>query len=146
MAVDLVAGLGIFKSLYDSAKALKDINDATIRNGAIIELQEKILAAREAQTGLLERVGELEKEVASFETWEAEKQKYEMTRLASGAIVYALKAQIQGGEPAHYICANCYEHRQKSVLQIKLANLVAAQHFGAQPTYVCPRCHAEIPS
>jgi hypothetical protein len=35
---------------------LKDINDAVIRNGAVIELQEKILAARQKQTALLERL------------------------------------------------------------------------------------------
>lgn len=62
MAGELIAGLSIFKSLYDSAKALKDINDAAIRNGAVIELQEKILAAREAQAILLERIRELEEE------------------------------------------------------------------------------------
>jgi hypothetical protein len=48
VAAELIAGLGIFKSLYDSAKALKDINDGTVRNGAVIELQEKILSAQEA--------------------------------------------------------------------------------------------------
>jgi Zn finger protein HypA/HybF involved in hydrogenase expression len=144
MAVDLLAGLGVFKSLYDSAKALKDINDATIRNGAIIELQEKILAAREAQAALLERVGELEKEMANFKTWEAEKQKYEMKVLSPGAIVYAFKAQIQGAEPSHYICAHCYEDGKKSLLQIKRAEKLAAMHFGTKDRYVCPRCHAEV--
>lgn len=145
MAVDLFAGLGVFKSLYNSAKALKDINDATIRNGAIIELQEKILAAREAQSALLERVSELEKEMANFKTWEAEKQKYEMKVLTPGSIVYALKAQIQGAEPPHYICAHCYEEGKKSLLQRKRANIVAAEHFGAKDTYICPRCHSEVP-
>ena len=81
MAAELITGLGIFKSLYNSAKALKNINDATVRNEAVIELQEKILAAQEAQTMLLDRVGELEKKVASFETWEREKQRYERKSL-----------------------------------------------------------------
>jgi Zn finger protein HypA/HybF involved in hydrogenase expression len=144
MAIELMAGLGIFKSLYDSAKALKDINDATIRNGAIIELQEKILAAREAQTTLLERISELEKEVTNFKTWAAEKEKYEVKVFSPGSIVYALKAQIQGAEPTHYICANCYEDGKKSFLQRKPANPLAAQHFGTKDTYTCPRCHAEI--
>jgi len=144
MVVDFVAGLGIFKSLYDSAKALKDVNDATIRNGAIIELQEKILAAREAQTMLLERISDLEKEVANFKTWDTEKQKYEMKMVAPGSMVYALKIQIQGAEPPHYICAKCYEDRKKSILQRKPANPIGAQHFGEKDTYTCPRCHAEV--
>ena len=36
-------------SLSDLAKGFEDINDATIRNGAVIELQEKIFSAQEAQ-------------------------------------------------------------------------------------------------
>ena len=143
MAVELIAGLGIFKSLYDSAKALKDINDTTIRNGAIIELQEKILAAREAQTMLLERIGELEKEVADFKTWEKEKQKYEMKVFSPGSVVYALKVQAQGAEPSHDICANCYEDGKKSFLRRKPANRLAVQHF-EKDTPVCPRCHSSV--
>ena len=146
MAGELIAGLGIFKSLYDSAKALKDINDATIRNGAIIELQEKILAAREAQRTLLERISELEKVVANFNTWEAEKQKYQMKKLTSGSIVYALKEEVNGAEPTHYICADCYERRTKSFLQIKHPNSLAAEHFGERDTYNCHRCKSSIPA
>ena len=74
MAAELITGLGIFKSLFDMAKGLKDVNDATIRNGAIIELQETILSAQEQQAALVEHIRELEKEVARFETWETEKQ------------------------------------------------------------------------
>jgi Zn finger protein HypA/HybF involved in hydrogenase expression len=144
MAVDLIAGLGIFKSLYDSAKALKDINDAAIRNGAIIELQEKIVAAREAQATLLERIRELEKEVADFKTWDTEKQKYEMKVLSPEAIVYSLKTQIPGAEPAHYICANCYEDGKKSFLQRKPANRIATEHFGEKDKLICPRCHSSV--
>jgi Zn finger protein HypA/HybF involved in hydrogenase expression len=144
MAVELIAGLGIFKSLYDSAKALKDINDATIRNGAIIELQEKILAARESQTTLLERIGKLEKEVANFKTWETEKKKYEMKLLSPGSVAYALKEQVQGTEPDHYICANCYEDGKKSFLQRKPANPLGRQHFGEKDTYTCPKCHSSV--
>jgi hypothetical protein len=144
MAGELIAGLSIFKSLYDSAKALKDINDATIRNGAIIELQEKILAAREAQTALLERISELEKEVASFKTWEDEKKKYEMKVIGPGSIVYALKSHIHGAEEPHYICANCYEDGKKSPLQRNPANPIGAQHFGERDTYRCFRCHLSV--
>ena len=143
MPVDLIAGLGIFKSLYNSAKALKDINDATVRNGAIIELQEKILSAREAQSALLERISELEKQATRFETWEAEKQNYEMKRLASGSIVYALKPEIQGATPARYICTNCYEHRIKSLLQKKPEDR-ASKSLGKPPMYICPQCKSEF--
>ena len=47
MASELIAGLGLFKTMLDMAKGLKDISDAAVRNAAVIDLQEKILAARD---------------------------------------------------------------------------------------------------
>jgi hypothetical protein len=41
MAAELIAGLGAIKTAFDLAKGLKDIDDATRRNAAVIELQEK---------------------------------------------------------------------------------------------------------
>src|SRR6185437_11648582 len=118
MVSEVFAGIGAFKSMLDMAKALKDINDATIRNGAVIELQEKILAAREAQSAALERISELEKQVADFETWNADKQKYELKKVAStGALAYMLKPEARGGEPPHWVCTHCYENRKRSILQ-----------------------------
>lgn len=116
MAGELIAGLGIFKSMFDVAKGLKDINDATIRNAAVIELQEKILTAREQQSALAERIGELEAQVASFEKWETEKGRYQLNSLPPGAHVYTLKPDMAAGEPAHHICQTCYQNGQKSIL------------------------------
>lgn len=143
MAVDLIAGLGVFKTLYDSAKALKDINDTTVRNGAVVELGEKILAAQAAQMALLQRVGDLEKEVASFERWEAQKERYELKATPGGGFAYALKPNAEPPEPPHQICAACYEHRKRSVLQ-KIAKNKASTHMGVPNMYRCPECKAEI--
>ena len=47
MASELLTGLSLFKTMLDMAKGLKDMNDVAIRNAAVIELQEHILAAKE---------------------------------------------------------------------------------------------------
>jgi uncharacterized coiled-coil DUF342 family protein len=91
MVSEVFAGLSAIKTAFDLAKGLKDIDDATRRNTAVIELQEKILAAREAQSTLLERISELEKKVASFEAWDADKKRYELKSLAPGVFAYRLK-------------------------------------------------------
>jgi hypothetical protein len=117
MASELIAGLGIFKSMFDIAKGLKDINDTTIRNATAVELQEKILSAREQQAAALERISQLEKELARFENWERDKQRYELAEIASGVFAYRLKPAMAGGEPAHCICAYCYGEAQKNPLQ-----------------------------
>ena len=80
MASELLAGLGLFKTMMDMAKGLKDMNDIAVRNAAVIELQGQILTAQEQQSALAERGGELEEEVADFETWDADKERYELTK------------------------------------------------------------------
>jgi hypothetical protein len=72
VAAEIYAGLGAIKTAFDMAQGLKAISDATVRNPAVIELQEKILTAQHTQAALVERVRELEKEVASFKDWKAD--------------------------------------------------------------------------
>ena len=138
MVSELVTGLGLFKSMMDTAKGLKDISDAAVRNTVAVELQEKILAAQEAQSTLVERVRDLEKEVARFETWDAEKQRYQLTDFGGGTFAYALKEGMAKGEPPHRICAPCYEKGQKSILQF--GNKTAFK----QDSYTCPACKTDF--
>src|SRR5262249_3392802 len=58
MVGEVFAGLGAIKTAFDIAKGLKDIDDAARRNAAVIELQEKILAAQQEQMALVERITE----------------------------------------------------------------------------------------
>lgn len=117
VVAETLGGLSALKTALDMTKALKDINDATIRNAAVIELQEKILAAREEQTALLEKVGQLEKTVADFDRWDAEKENYQLAAISTDTFAYVRKAPADGNIPSHYICPNCYEDRKKKILQ-----------------------------
>ena len=124
--------------MFDAAKGLKDINDAAVRNAAVIELQGKILAAQEQQMALVERVGELEEEVARFKTWDADKERYELTEIADGKFAYSMKEGVQPPEPPHQLCANCYDQGQKSILQEETRMPGHAQVLN------CPRCGADV--
>jgi hypothetical protein len=139
MASEFIAGLGIFKTLLDSAKGLKDINDAAVRNAAVIELQEKILTAREQQFAALERIAELEKEMARFETWEAEQQRYELKPVPGyhKPLAYALKEEAERSEPSHWLCATCFQNRKASVLQPEVRSPGRCQ------VLVCHECGAD---
>jgi uncharacterized protein YlxW (UPF0749 family) len=79
MVAEVFAGIAALKTAFDIAKGLKDIDDAARRNAAVIELQEKILSAQQSQAALVERVHELEKEVAGFDQWETERKRYALT-------------------------------------------------------------------
>lgn len=130
---EILAGLGAFKTAFDAAKALKDINDVAIRNAAVVELQEKILAAQQAQTTLIEEIRNLEKKVAAFETWEAEKQRYQLTDFGGSTFAFLLKPDSANGEPPHRICASCYQKGKKSILQF-------VDHSDGQDIYDCFEC------
>ena len=139
MVAELVTGLGLFKAMFDAAKGLKDINDAAVRNTAVIELQEKILAAQAQQMALVESVGELEKEVARFKTWDAEKERYELTQVGDhSTLVYTLKEGVKSSEHPHQLCANCFTDGKKSILQEEVLAV------GRARVLVCHRCGSEI--
>jgi hypothetical protein len=116
MVGEVAAGLASLKSAFDLARGLKDMNDAALRNAAVIDLQEKILTAQQAQAALVDRIGDLENQVAGFEAWDRQKQRYQLEKLPPSVFVYSLKPSMAEGEPPHYICAKCYERRKRSIL------------------------------
>lgn len=138
VVTETIAGLGALKTAFDMTKALKDISDAVVRNGAVIELQEKILAAREAQTALLERISDLEKEVAGFEAWDAQKKRYELKDFGGNTFAYELKQSEARGEPIHRVCPTCYQNEHISILQSRGRD---AFH---RDMYLCTGCKSEF--
>jgi rubrerythrin len=85
----------------------------------------------------LDRVSELEKEVARFEAWESEKQHYELKDLGWGAFAYMLKPTMRGTEPPHWVCTNCFEHNHKAMLQQIMVK-------GTGQVWTCPSCKNTI--
>lgn len=136
MVSEIITGLGTFKAMLDAAKALKDISDGAVRNGVVIELQEKILTAMEAQTTLSNRVSELEAEVIGMKNWEAEKERYELSEISPGIFAYAVKPSMQAAEPVHCLCTNCFHLGKKSILNAVQDNFVI--HM------ICPSCRVKV--
>ena len=138
MIGETLGGLSIFKTMFDLAKSIKDSNDAAVRKGATIELQEQILSAQTAQFALVEQVSASKTEIAKFETWDAEKQRYELKALGThGVFAYSMKPSMSEGEPPHEICPDCYQERQKSILQ------QVTRFPGRSDVRVCHRCDWE---
>jgi hypothetical protein len=137
MVAEVFAGLGAFKTALDMAKGLKDIDDAVRRNAAVIDLQETILAAQQAQSSLIEKVRELEKEVTDLKAWGAEKEKYELKNVGQGSFAYVRKKDAQPSEPSHWLCAQCYQNSKKSILQYV---------YGDSPDHIydCSACGEKI--
>lgn len=133
------------KGAGDIAQGLSKLNTMAEVQAKAIELQQIILSAQSyaltAQAehfSLLEKIRQLEKELTDIKAWESEKQRYELKELKSGVFAYALKEQTNPSEPAHNICASCYEHGKKSVLQsISMA-------VGRTVYLVCHGCNSQI--
>lgn len=144
MLGEIAMGLSSLKAASDILKGLHAANTQSLINEIKISLQTHILdaqqaltAAQEAQTALTERVRHLEKQLAEFDKWETEKQRYILTKLPPGAFAYALKPEAAAGEPAHYLCANCYAQNKKSILQ-------SSGTIGGREQFECHSCQSKI--
>lgn len=147
-----MVGVSEISALFSSLKAAKDVAQAMVglRDEAAfqakaIELQSKILdaqsaafAAEENRATLVDRVRDLEQQVIRMQSWESEKQRYELKELGNGTLAYAVKESVRGAEPPHWICSSCYQHAKKSVLQPETRNP------GRIKTWVCHECDAVL--
>ena len=150
---DMIAigqGLAAVKTLSDIAKTAFGLRDSAKLLEAQVEFNRQLLSvqtalatAQQEQTELAQTIRDLEKKIADLEAWETEKQRYQLVQLTSGSFAYAFKSEEQGSEPVHHICARCYEHRQKSILQ-KMPTNLAGMHMRVPLKYQCPDCKSEF--
>ena len=135
------------KAAVDIAKTLVEVKSFADFETMASELRERIVAAQVAtleaqseQSAMIQRISDLEKEIARLETWSAERQRYELINLwNSGVVAYGLKKSMSNSEPPHYICTNCYDDGRKSILQPQKRN-------GGRLMLLCPRCKSEFHS
>lgn len=127
------------------AKSFLQLHTAAEVQGKVIELQSAILAAQTSalaaqseQATMIQRIRDLEEEIARVKAWEETKQRYTLMNPYPGFFTYALKAEGQPTEPAHWICAKCYEDGIKSILHTE------KEEIGRKTFQVCPRCKTRI--
>jgi hypothetical protein len=121
---EIAASITSLRATMDIAKAMINLRDAEAFRAKSIELQETIMRAldsgieaREAYAKQLDAVRTLEAEVARLEAWDAEKQRYELKSVGTGAVAYVLKPDARGTETPHFLCPNCFHQRKKSFFQ-----------------------------
>ncbi|AWF66790.1 TPA: hypothetical protein ACXJEI_001358 [Pseudomonas aeruginosa] len=123
--MDWIAGAyGGIKAATDITQSMLTLKtDAAVTtkvvelNGVLLGLQSQLNSAHADQTTLTRRIGELEAEIAQFKRWEQEKERYQLHQTEAGGLVYRIKPEVQGTEPLHYICADCYQKAVKTILQ-----------------------------
>jgi hypothetical protein len=120
----IAAAFSSLKAMKDIAEAMIGLRDAAAFRERQIEFQGKVIDAQHAlsslqdeRSALVERVGELEKQVADFEAWEAEKKNYDLKSVARSAFAYMLKPDARGTKPPHWLCTQCFQNKKRSIMQ-----------------------------
>jgi hypothetical protein len=113
-------------------------------NHKIIDAQHQIFAANAAQTTLVERIRELESQIARMRDWDAQKQRYKLATPFPGCMVYALQKSMSEGQPAHYLCTSCFQKGEPSILQGREGR--QTKEGKARAAYWCPVCESAAPS
>ena len=98
------------KSLFTGTKAppVADVREA------IATLNEQILDAREANIKLRELANQLRGENLELKRTADKFAEYELWETAQGAVVLRSTSKT---EPTHYLCPNCKDHGEKTILQ-----------------------------
>ena len=99
--VDMAAIAGAATSLktaIDISKIALSLRDESLIRTKVLEMQGEIssalasaIAAQTDQLAILQRINDLEKEVAQLKAWDADKQRYELQNVGLGSLAYVVK-------------------------------------------------------
>lgn len=148
--VELSGAIGGLKTALDIVKGLKStadavaINDAKIGlQGAIIDAQQGLMTAQEAQSAHLARIDKLEQDIVRLKNWAAEQKRYELSAIGGAAFAYILKDGMENGEPPHWLCQTCFQSGHKHILQfVKTVQTNGGR--GTKSEWKCNSCSAVI--
>jgi hypothetical protein len=145
MLSEIPTALTALTNLKDLTKAIVSskveaaLREQAIESGfAIIEAQGAISSLQTQYQSLLEEKDALKKQLIEMQNWDAESTKYELVQMIPGVFVYALKDDYKATAPPHWLCPNCYETAQKSILQRRYNRV--HHNYG----FSCQKCGIEL--
>lgn len=96
-----------------------------------------MLATQAQNQELLTENDQLKKELIAVKDWKTEAANYTLKEIIPGSFVYAINEDQLSAQPYHWLCVNCYQGSQKSVLQ-------RGKRDGSFWLYSCPKCEKSI--
>jgi hypothetical protein len=140
MLAEIASGLSSLKTMKDIVQGMNAAKNEAAINGVKIELQGLILdaqqglfAAQEAQSSDARQIAQLEQEIVKLKDWSAEKERYQLVDVWQGSVAYMPKPTMENGEPAHWLCSNCFNQGRKSFLAMQ-------GHVGPNSAWKCGAC------
>jgi hypothetical protein len=143
---EIMAFAGSLKSAGDIVGSLISLQIKGEVQAKIVQLQTIILSAQQdafsaqqSQFALVSKVRELEEEIARLKGIGILKERYELSEVCRGAYAYKLKPEEKGSDPAHWLCVQCFDGGQKSILQIS-----DTKGRPIDNKYQCQKCNSSI--
>jgi hypothetical protein len=148
MLSEIPTALAALSNLRTLTKAVADskvdaaLREQAIESGfAIIDAQNAIISLQSQYQSLLEEKDRLKQSLIEMKNWETESAKYELTQIAEGLFVYALKDNYKPTTPPHWLCPDCYQNGKKSILQFTDALSTTSRRNNI---FRCGQCKLEI--
>ncbi|GKS56547.1 hypothetical protein YTPLAS18_00740 [Nitrospira sp.] len=138
----ITSAISGLKAAADIAKAMRELKDSREVQTRVIDLQSTILdaqtnalAAQSDAFMMMQKIRELENDLARAKAWEESKHRYKLIVPWEGCQVYALKESSKGSDPSHWICPHCYENGRRSMLHDAEKHDKHRRHV-----IMCPNC------
>jgi len=112
-------------TIQKKIKELGDLDDKIARESVALELlslantaEKERMQTQRLMSAMHAESAKILEENSHLKSWVEEKANYDLYDLGSGALVYKHKpVDGQPFKPEHYLCANCFQKNQKSILQ-----------------------------
>lgn len=139
------------KGTIDIVKGLKASNDANTIMKAQSDILEQLFQSRIEAFALHEKASALNSEkeelinkVREFEQWGKTESEYNLKEVKPGIFAYVFKESQNLEIPTHWLCANCWNDRKKSIFQKLKRNYNITTYETYETTHICLRCKTQI--
>lgn len=123
------------QSLSNAREELK-VNEVAIHlQGIALDLQSEMMMIQTQYQDALRTCEDLKSKLVQYENWDNEKSRYRLEPIGNNSFVFSLKPDHPAGEQEHWLCTNCYNQGQKSILQMEPSGYTRM---------CCPRCQMKI--
>ena len=126
----------LMKATFGVVKDSATRDAITEINMQMYSLTESLLKAQIEYQTLIDVKKELEQKLLSYENWDAEAPNYELLEVSFGVHVYSEKSQQQRIYERVWLCPNCFENKQKRILQLQSRKMPWE--------YVCNHCKSSF--
>lgn len=117
------------KNILTLNKDAKILSDIVALQGLILDLHSNTIAMHAGYSDLFVEKEGLKAKLKKQNDWKGIKKEYKLKMVEKNQYIYVSKAK----DPQHWLCPNCFEKKQKSILQ-----MTAEGAFGQ--FYKCPNC------